>query len=170
MLIHHAAAMILLVAALVCDVKSMRIPNALTIPACAAAWVYFTITDGTDALAGSLAGTLAGLLPMLILYALKGIGAGDVKLFAALGSWVGVLQVLHMTVYSVLFAGVIGLVIIIARHPIIRRAATLASGSFVTASNEVQPARETGKYTRFPFMLAVAPAAVVWYLNIYLGG
>lgn len=53
----------------------------------------------------SIIGFFAGLLPLLILYCITGIGAGDVKLMAALGSVVGAHAILLIFYYSFLLAG-----------------------------------------------------------------
>ncbi len=117
MLFAGGAAGVLLVMALWFDVKSMRIPNVLTATAAVCAWLYYGISGGLPGLGTTLAGTAAGLVPMLFLYIMRGIGAGDVKLFGALGAWVGPLPVLQIMVHSILFAGLIGIVLLIVHRP-----------------------------------------------------
>ncbi|MEM7457589.1 MAG: A24 family peptidase [Planctomycetota bacterium] len=76
------------------DGKELRVPNAITFPMIIAGWIYSMIAfgiDGQGALTGlgwSLAGTAVGLATLLPFYAIGGMGAGDVKMMAAIGAWV----------------------------------------------------------------------------------
>lgn len=77
-----------LVALTVCDLRTRRLPNALTLPPAvvvvAAAW---GAGQGGAAVAGGLA--LAGAYLVVHLMAPSGLGAGDVKLALGLGAWTG---------------------------------------------------------------------------------
>jgi len=57
----------------------------------------------------STAGALVGLMTLLPLYAIGGMGAGDVKLMAGLGAWIGPWLALSAFVASALVGGVIAL-------------------------------------------------------------
>lgn len=166
---HEGAAILLLVIALMWDVRVMRIPNWLTVTACMAGWLYHWIAGGAAGLGSTLAGTAAGLVPLLILYLLQGIGAGDVKLFAALGAWIGAVLVFQVFIYSILFAGGIGLVIIIINRPLLQRFAALLKGLLIPGANLIDGMGTVkGKRLRFPFMLAVAPGAwAAWIFSSY---
>ena len=77
-----------LVAALV-DIKSRRIPNVLTLPLLAAGIVQAVWFDGFDGLKSSLLAAVVLGLPYVLLFLFAGGGAGDAKLMAAVGSWLG---------------------------------------------------------------------------------
>jgi len=84
------AAMLLVLAAAATDLHSRRIPNWLTFGAWLLALPVLMATTG--ALAGALAwtaGWLTGLAMFLPIYVLRGMAAGDVKLMAAVGAWLG---------------------------------------------------------------------------------
>jgi len=71
------------------DLAARRIPNFLTLPALALGLTYAFVTAGPW---GGLESFAAGMLaasPYLILFLFAGGGAGDVKLMAAVGSWLG---------------------------------------------------------------------------------
>jgi len=74
------------------DARSRRIPNLLTGPllllglACSFAWL------GGPGLLDSLVGALVLGAPFVLLFVFAGGGAGDAKLMAALGSWLGLGQ------------------------------------------------------------------------------
>ena len=77
------------VAAAVTDLASSTIPNRLTLPVLLLAPLVHGFAAGPGALAASLlAALLCGLVPWLV-FLRGGIGGGDVKLFAALGSLLG---------------------------------------------------------------------------------
>ena len=78
-----------LIEAAVIDGLQLRVPNWLTIHFFLGGLVFAGWTGGRDALLWSLAGSGIGLATLLPLYAIGGMGAGDVKLMAGLGAWVG---------------------------------------------------------------------------------
>ena len=51
--------------------------------------VFSTCVGGFDGLLAGLTGMCCGLLCLLPLYAVGGMGAGDVKLMAGIGAWLG---------------------------------------------------------------------------------
>ncbi|MHC4772694.1 MAG: A24 family peptidase [Planctomycetota bacterium] len=84
---------IVLVASLVAalwDLKSRRIPNVLTLPLLAAGLVQAAWFDGFDGLKSSLLAAVILGLPYVVLFVFAGGGAGDAKLMAAVGAWLGI--------------------------------------------------------------------------------
>jgi prepilin peptidase CpaA len=106
----------LLVAACVTDVRARRIPNALVAAVlglavarlAGAAWLGALGADASFAAGPGAAalGAATGLAVLLPFHALGMMGAGDVKLLAAAGAWLGPVGVLHAGVYTA-FAGVL---------------------------------------------------------------
>ncbi|MCE5185274.1 MAG: A24 family peptidase [Planctomycetaceae bacterium] len=76
-------------AAALWDLKDRRIPNMLTIPVLVGGLAWSAIHGGGAGFIESLeaAGLLA--LPYVLLFVFAGGGAGDAKLMAALGAWLG---------------------------------------------------------------------------------
>jgi len=97
------------------DVRTRRIPNRLTFPAAALGVAVATIVHGADGSVASAAGVLLGLGIFFPLFLLKGLGAGDVKLMAALGAWVGASVIYGVAFYTCLTGGVLALVLVV-RH------------------------------------------------------
>jgi prepilin peptidase CpaA len=97
--------------AAVCDLRTGRIPNALTFGAAAAGLIFSTATAGLFGLLTSLVGCLVGLVLFLPLFALRGMGGGDVKLLAAVGAWLGPLGALHAALWAALAGGVLAVVV-----------------------------------------------------------
>lgn len=70
------------------DLRSMRIPNWLTLPLLAAGLVHAGATDGWHGLLLALGSSVVAGLVFIIGYAFFRGGAGDAKLMLAIGSWV----------------------------------------------------------------------------------
>ncbi len=88
-LIPLAATVLVALIALVCDLRTRRIPNVLTVSALAAALLFHTLAIGLEGLRFSLAGFGVGFGLLFVLWIIGGGGGGDVKLMAALGAWMG---------------------------------------------------------------------------------
>jgi prepilin peptidase CpaA len=80
---------VVLVTAIGTDLRSSRIPNWLTFSTLGFALVVHSWLGGYPGAIFSLEGLGAGLGLFVIPYVSKGIGAGDVKLMAAIGAIVG---------------------------------------------------------------------------------
>ena len=85
------------------DLDARRIPNPLVALGSLAA-LACAMAPGGIGLASALAGFFIGLLCLLPLYALRALGAGDVKLMAAVGAFVGP-QALPLTVLATFVTG-----------------------------------------------------------------
>jgi prepilin peptidase CpaA len=93
------------------DLKTRRIPNVLTFGSAVAVVVLHGIAGGWMAAGVALAGWVLGLALFLPLFALKGMGAGDVKLLAALGACIGPLAVVWVALFTSVAGGVIALIV-----------------------------------------------------------
>ncbi|EFM11750.1 peptidase A24A prepilin type IV [Paenibacillus curdlanolyticus YK9] len=158
-MLEQLGACVLVVIAFATDVRSMRIPNWLTGGSFAAALLAHVLAAGVGGLQFALVGAVAGLVPLVTMYAIKGVGAGDVKLFAALGAWLGTSDIIQLFVYSILYAGALGVLMLVIRRLLVVGAAMRESWGAVVAVSGLFAGG-----TRFPFMLAVAPAAVTCWL------
>jgi len=96
--------------AAVSDLAWRRIPNALVLSGLLLALTLHWRLDGTGALLTQyLAGAGVGFLLFLPMYALGGMAAGDVKLAAMAGSFVGPWQALQLVVLSAMAGGLLAL-------------------------------------------------------------
>ena len=109
------AAVALGLAACVTDLRSRRIPNVLTFGAAALALVYHAAAGGWYGLGWGAAGWLAGAALFFPVFALGGMGGGDVKLLGALGAWLGPGEALYVGLYGAIAGGVMALAIGLAR-------------------------------------------------------
>ncbi|MCZ8515877.1 A24 family peptidase [Paenibacillus filicis] len=106
---------LLLACAFVTDVTKQRIPNRLTLPAAAAGLLVHAVMEGWSGLLFAAAGLACGFAPMFALYLARAVGAGDVKLFAAAGSILGAWYTLYAMYLSLVFAGILALLILLWR-------------------------------------------------------
>jgi prepilin peptidase CpaA len=80
---------LILVEAAVIDGLALRVPNWLTYHFLMAGLLFAAATGGQDKLLWASSGAVVGLMSLLPLYAIGGMGAGDVKLMAGMGAWIG---------------------------------------------------------------------------------
>jgi prepilin peptidase CpaA len=101
-------------AACVTDLRARRIPNWLTFGAAVGALVYAGAAHGLSGLGQAAAGWLVGCLLFLPWYALGGMGAGDVKLLAALGAWLGPGDAVWVALYAAIAGGIFAILVSLA--------------------------------------------------------
>lgn len=96
------------------DLWKFRIHNGLTIPFLLSGLMYHALAGQGIGLSGSVWGMLAGTLPFAWLYMKGGMGAGDLKLMAGVGAWLGPWFALHVLIGSGLATGcyTVGLMIL----------------------------------------------------------
>jgi prepilin peptidase CpaA len=100
------------------DVRYRRIPNAFVLAALAGGVAINSIFGGLAGLYGSLAGCALAFALMFMLHVFGAMGAGDVKLFAAVGAVTGAPLVLQTFVIVILTGGLLA-VVSIARAGIV---------------------------------------------------
>lgn len=168
MTIPYGATAVLLLLALINDLKSMRIPNWLTVSFFTAGCCYQIAANGLEGGWFSLLGAFAGFVPLIVLYLFNGIGAGDVKLFVALGAWIGMTAVIQVLIYAILYGGAVGMVLLLFHRPFGRRLLTgviaFIVPGFLSQRELLHSWTKDG--LRFPFMIVVVPAALTtWWLT-----
>ena len=111
------AAVVLAVAlvAVVFDVRTRRIPTWLTFGAALAALAYGVFDAGLAGGGTAAAGWIAGAALFFPFFALGGMGAGDVKLLAALAAWLGPSESVWLAIFAAMAGGVLGLAVALSR-------------------------------------------------------
>lgn len=164
----------------VTDMRSRRIPNVLVLTGITFALVSHSLAGAlsTAPLAGptwwsALAGVATGFALMLPLHLLRAMGAGDVKLMAMVGAFIGPTAVLTATLYTLLAGGLLSLVFMLGRGV---AAQTLSNLRFMLTDLAVRAGSGQGARlaplqttaARLPYALAIAlgtGAALLWPLG-----
>lgn len=151
----------LVLTAVVCDLRSRRIPNALVASGIALGLLFSAAAPTGDGLApgigGALLGGLAGLALLMPLYVLRVLGAGDVKLLAMVGAWLGAPAVARTALWTLLCGGVLALAWAAATGVLPRVVANLRGAARLGLQGGAAMAT-TG---RLPYALAIASGTAV---------
>ncbi len=121
-----------LVVAAIIDGYQLKVPNWITFPMILSGWAYCTYVGGWAGLGGGLLGTAVGLALLLPAYAIGGMGAGDVKLLAGVGAWVGVATTFYAFCVSAIIGGIIAVGMVL-----IRKSWGKHKNQFLTIVNEM---------------------------------
>jgi prepilin peptidase CpaA len=117
---HYSPVQILVVVvvlmAAITDIRSRRIPNWLTLFGVLAGLVLNFVLAGWAGLAHSAEGLLLGFGCYFALYALRAMGAGDVKLMAAVGAIVGPVDWFKIFIASAFAGAVLAIFLMIQKH------------------------------------------------------
>ena len=98
--------------AILMDLRTYTIPNWLSGPAILVGLGLHTFMNQLSGFVFSLEGVALGLGLFVVLYACGWMGAGDVKLFAAVGSFLGPAQTLSAAILIALVGGLLAIVIL----------------------------------------------------------
>ena len=150
-------------AAATIDLRTRRVPNQLTASIAAlglalAAWHASGVT-----VAGALAGLALGLLLMLPGHLIGATGAGDVKLFAAIGTLLGPTHIVMAFLYTAIAGGVLAVIVARRRRRLqetVERTAVLVrtGGSNV---GEIERGTANNRFAYAPAIAIGALAALV---------
>ncbi len=104
--------------AAVTDVIEFRVRNILTIPLIITGLVYHAAVGGWGGLLTSFQGMLFGLAVLIAPWLLGLMGAGDVKLLAGVGAWLGMPAVVVAFLVTSAAAGIYAVILIVYRGKI----------------------------------------------------
>lgn len=115
MVINITLAVLVLIAVLY-DLKERRIPNRLIITGIVAVMLYHLFFGDYASCWVSLKGLMAGIMLLIIPFLMGGMGAGDVKLLGMVGAFKGTWFVFNCFLWMALIGGVIALILLIKRR------------------------------------------------------
>lgn len=169
--------MALLVLAAVYDCRSFRIPNWLTGGGLLFGLAWTTMVPPLPGAGWTwpVAGMLLGFLALLPLYMMRVVGAGDVKLMAMTGAFLGWYDTLFAMLFSLVAAGVVALVFAAVRGVVPRMLENtrhllvgLATSTFVGHRPvvHIEPGRSVGKLA---YGAATAAATIAYLVARQVG-
>ena len=106
----HIAVLLIAALAAVIDLRVRRIPNWLTFGAAAAGLAFQVWASGFSGFVFGAGGWLTGVAIFFLPFALGGLGAGDLKLVAALGAWLGWQDTVWLGLYTGAAGGILAIV------------------------------------------------------------
>jgi prepilin peptidase CpaA len=152
-------------ASAVVDMYTRRVPNPLTIGIAAVGFTMAATHVSGVSVAGAFAGFGLGLLLMLPGHVIGGTGAGDVKLFAAVGTLLGPSRTGMAFLYTAMAGGALATVIAVQRR---RFAATMerTAALVYTGGANVAEIERLSADNRFAYAPAIAVGAVAAALGL----
>jgi prepilin peptidase CpaA len=171
-------AVILICAALVAswnDYRRHRVPNWLNAAVLGTGLATQSLFSGWTGLQHAFVGVLVGFAPLMLLWLMKAMGAGDVKFMAAVGAWLGPRLTLSALVFGGLAGGVMALGMIALQRN--WRQATANMGMLLAKANGLQtplaasdaiPALGPSK-VRLPYAVPLSLGTLVVVLSEYFG-
>lgn len=174
----------LLAAAVWHDVRARRIPNFVVFPGALAGLALHAVLPagaglfdpamGSLGLASACGGLVLGLAILLPMYALRLMGAGDVKLLAMVGAFVGVGDIFTIAVLTFAAGGVLALVYSAWQGSLRRLLGNawqmMVYSGFSALSGKIAIAPPVAASGRLPYAIAIASATVPCVLSLYLRG
>jgi prepilin peptidase CpaA len=171
-----AVLMLLLTIAVVSDSRQRRVPNVLVLVTMFAG-LLFNSVGALDGAAGglfstqpgplgfwlALGGALTGFVLFVPFYALRLLGAGDVKLLTAVGAFAGPAAFVNLALFVLLAGGVLAL----ARMAWARNGGLVLRNAFLAASQGVRFDTTDGTAAmhsawRMPYALAIAGGVLAY--------
>jgi len=168
---------LLLATAAISDYRSQRIPNWLVLAGALFGVICNTVMPPSphDTLLFPLAGLGLGLLLFLPLYLLRAMGAGDVKLLAMVGSFLGPEDTFYAALASMVAGGVLAILFVLARGTAPRvlqnLTAIFQSGLVDAVGGSVPSLRIAASASagRLPYGIAIATGTLGYLILRQLG-
>ena len=115
-LLLKIALICIVVAAGIYDLRFRKIPNWLNLSGMILGLGMNTLFFGLHGLAAAALGLICAAMVYLPLYLIRGMGAGDVKLMAAVGAIAGPQNWLGIFIATALFGGLVSLLLVVLRR------------------------------------------------------
>jgi prepilin peptidase CpaA len=172
--ILHLLLMSLLLAAVASDIRARRIPNALVGAGVTAGLLVNGLLPEGGGLLSSLGGLALGLAVLLPLYLVRAMGAGDVKLMAMVGAFLGHQHILPAVLYVLVAGGVLAIVYGLWRRVLPQALANVREMFFVAAGGaRMRMAPDFGALprtaARLPYAVAIALGVLAYSIGEMLG-
>lgn len=129
-LLTTAMLSVALLIATITDIRSQRIPNWLTFPLILSGMAAHIMFGGIDGLKLACGGFTVGFIAMVVPYFLGVMGAGDVKLMAGVGTWLGAISTLTAFLFTCIAGGVYALAVLLINRQYLKAILTNVGNAF----------------------------------------
>ncbi len=161
--IYALAAFLWASAGAVCDLRTRRIPNWLTGSGCLAALLLHGVRNGWRGAGSALAGSLLGGAVFLLFYLAGGMGAGDVKLVAAVCGLAGLGATAGILLGTALLGGIFALALALWHRRLAESLANMGRLLWHHGARGLRPHPQLNvsnpRTLRLPYGLAIAAGA-----------
>jgi len=163
---------IVVVAAASIDVRKRKIPNWVTLPSAMTGVLLNFSFFGFRGLLSAIFGILAGFFLLFFVYLMGGMGAGDVKLMAVIGAFLGPWLVFVAFIWMALAGGILALCLILWRRAFrqtFQNIKTILLTLFLrTSPRQTQITIENPKLIKLPYGVPIATGTIlaVWLKDI----
>lgn len=121
LVIKYAVVLILLILSLFTDTKNYKIKNSIILFFAIAGFTLNCIQSGFTGIINWFIGLAVPMIVLFVLFALRMLGAGDIKLIAVIGGLLGLDFLIKSSLYILMIAGVMALIkMMINRNLVIR--------------------------------------------------
>lgn len=149
----NASALFFLAIAVFTDLTTQRISNAVVLVGLLCALALHSWLNGWSGVTVWIMGLSVGLLLFLPFYALAGMAAGDVKLMAMVGGFLGANDVFWAAAFSLMAGSVVGLLILCWHKQLLR--SLQRYWVIINLRNYIEPALDDAARQRFPYAIAI---------------
>jgi len=153
------------------DVRSHRISNTLSLLGLMAGLGLQYLGSGLQGVTSGLLGAGVGLACFAPFYLLRSMGAGDVKLLAAVGAFLGPRGAFFAALFSLL-AGGLGAIGYVLWRALRASVSSFVQQRFAAAGASAMIAAQIARRDRLPFALPIAVGGICacWYLTDFSSG
>jgi prepilin peptidase CpaA len=172
-----ATLIVLIAIAAISDYKSHRIPNWLVLTGLVLALVYSIIIpmSPNDGALWALEGMITGFVLLVVFWLMGIMGAGDVKLMAMIGAFLGPMAALYSVLFSMAAGGVLAIGYAAARRStgrMFRNITNTVQLGFMSVIGGIKPTAQLDpgvSVGRMPFGIAIAVGTISYLVLNQLG-
>ncbi len=174
----------LLLGATLSDLKSHRIPNKLVLTGLFSGLLFsflapqaFSFVEAgveSGGLTRAFAGCLTGLALLLPFYALRALGAGDVKLMAMIGAFFSPTAIVSIVLLTFITGGLLAVLMALKKNVFLQMVSNLrqmAIGSYFKLALHEMPTFSEGppSAAKMPYAVAIASGTFIYIVLAYRG-
>ena len=151
------------------DLRTRRIPQALTFGGALAGLAFHLMNGGWSAGLGSGVGWTVGIAIFFVPFALGGLGAGDVKLLGAIGAWLGPMNAVWVGLYAGAAGGVLAIFVALTKGYLFQAVGNVGVMLAYWRMHGVRPLPEiTLEHSRGPRLAYAVPILAGTMVSLWL--